>query len=120
MKAVVLSVAMMVMVTFNAFAGPETKTENPGEPAVASTSISGVIIDEETGEALTGVEVKLNGSTEKTYTDFDGKFVFDGVKPGDYSVEAKIISYKPVERKLKVNTNEMHALNIELGTVADE
>jgi hypothetical protein len=120
MKAVVLSMVMMAMVAVNALAGSETKTEKPGEPAVANTSISGVIVDEETGEALTGVEVKLNGSEEKTYTDFDGKFVFDGVTPGDYSVEAKIISYKPVERKLKVNTNEMHALNLELGTVAHE
>jgi len=120
MKAVLLSIVMTAMVAVNTFAVSDVKTEKPGEPAVANTSISGVILDEETGEALTGVEVKLNGSEEKTYTDFDGKFVFDGVTPGDYSVKANIISYKPVVRKLKVNTNEMHALNLELGTVGDE
>ena len=120
MKAIVLSMALVVVVGINALAGSDSKAENPGEPAVASTSISGVIVDQQTGEALTGVEVKLNGSEEKTYTDFDGKFVFDGVKPGDYSVKANIISYKPVERQLKVNSNEMHALNLELATVGDE
>lgn len=95
-------------------------TEKPGEPAVANTCISGVIVDQNTGEALTGVEVKLNGTDTKTYTDFDGKFVFNEVKPGNYSVEAKIISYEPIVRSVNVNTNELHALNLQLDNVGDE
>jgi hypothetical protein len=116
MKALVLSIAIMAISIANTFA----ITENPGEPAVANTCISGVIVDQNTGEALTGVEVKLNGTDTKTYTDFDGKFVFDKVKPGNYSVETNIISYQPVVRSINVDTNELHALNLQLDNVGDE
>lgn len=117
MKALVLSIAMVTLMTLNVFAGTNDKADKPGEPAANNTSISGVIVDEETGEALTGVEVKLNGNEIKTYTDFDGKFVFEKVNPGDYSVEANFISYERTVRSIKVNTNEMHALNLRLGSV---
>lgn len=116
MKAFVLSIAIMAISLASAFA----TTENPGEPAVANTCISGVIVDQNTGEALTGVEVKLNGTDTRTYTDFDGKFVFDQVKPGKYSVEANIISYQPMVQSISVNTNELHALNLQLNNVGDE
>lgn len=116
MKAFVLSITIMAISMASAFA----TTENPGEPAVANTCISGIIIDQNTGEALTGVEVKLNGTETRTYTDFDGKFVFDQVKPGKYSVEANIISYQPVVQSISVNTNELHALNLQLNNVSDK
>ena len=116
MKALVLSIAIMVFTSINTFA----VTEQPSEPSSTSTSISGIIIDQNTGEALTGVEVKLQGTETKTYTDFDGKFVFNQVKPGNYSVEANIISYQPVVRSINVNTNELHALHLQLDNVGKE
>ncbi len=120
MKTLAVSLVMIAFLASNAFAETSNRIEKPGEPAPVNTSISGVIVDEETGEALTGVEVKLNGDESSTYTDFDGMFVFDQVKPGDYSVEASIISYQPLSRSVKVNVNEMHALNLKLGTVNNE
>ncbi len=116
MKALILSIAILAGSIVNTFA----LTDKPGEPAKANTCISGVIVDQNTGEALTGVEVKLNGTDTKTYTDFDGKFVFNQIKPGNYSVEAKIISYEPVVRSINVNTNELHALNLQLDNVDEE
>jgi len=116
MKTFVLSIALVTFSFINTFAG----TENPGEPAAVNTCISGIIIDQNTGEALTGVEVKLNGSETKTYTDFDGKFVFNQVKPGKYSVEANIISYQPVVRSVSVNPNELHSLNLQMNNVGEE
>lgn len=53
MKTFVLSIALVAFSFINTFA----ITENPGEPAVVNTCISGVVIDQNTGEALTGVEV---------------------------------------------------------------
>lgn len=116
MRTFVLSVAFMAFSFINTFA----ISENPGEPAVANTCISGIIIDQNTGEALTGVEVKLNGTETKTYTDFDGKFVFSQIKPGKYSIETNIISYQPVVRSVRVNPNELHALNLQLNNVGEE
>ncbi|MBZ4675621.1 MAG: TonB-dependent receptor [Anaerophaga sp.] len=120
MKALLIILSLVASVSMTALAGSNDKTENPGEPVAVNTCISGTIIDEETGEALTGVEVKLDGTETKTYTDFDGKFFFDKVKPGDYSVQVNYISYQPVVRNIRVHTNEMHALNLELENVDSE
>jgi hypothetical protein len=39
----------------------------------------------------------------KTYTDFDGNFTFNNVKPGEYKVVANYISYKPGAEKLEAS-----------------
>lgn len=58
--------------------------------------ISGTINDLNTGETLAGVEVKIEGTDYKTYTDFDGNFNFTDLKQGKYKLVANYISYKPV------------------------
>ena len=119
MKVLSVILILMVGMTNLAVAGNNDKDDKPAEAAVeANSSIAGTIVDNETGETLTGVEVKLKGTDMKTYTDFDGKFVFDHVNPGQYAVEANIISYRNVETpSISVDANEMHAFNLELKTL---
>ena len=56
----------------------ESATDTP-----ASVALVGSITDANSGESLVGVEVKIEGTDLKTYTDFDGSFTFNNVKPGD-------------------------------------
>jgi hypothetical protein len=63
----------------------------------------GSISDAKSGESLVGVEVKIEGTDLKTYTDFDGNFTFNNVKPGEYKVVANYISYKPGAEKLEAS-----------------
>jgi hypothetical protein len=119
MKAKVLFLVMAVVVTIGVSA------KKPAEPSVAPTAvvnntISGVVVDKATGEALTGVEIRVEGTELKTYTDFDGKFVFEGILSGEYKINASMISYRENETRLiKVKTNELHALNLNLESVID-
>ncbi len=85
-------------------------------PAAAlNTCISGVVIDQNTGESLAGVVVELKGTDKKAYTDFDGKFVFTSVEPGSYKVATSIVSYKGEESSsIEVKNNEFHNLNLEI------
>ncbi len=69
--------------------GPDTQIPNASE-----FIIEGKVIDEKTGEGLSGVEIKLLGSDKLIYSDFDGNFSFENVIPGDYSISADYISYK--------------------------
>ena len=85
----------------------ETKAESP------VLAISGNVIDEVSGEALVGVEVKVDGSDVKTYTDFDGHFVINNMKSGDYKLVASYTSYNKSEKNLKVNTSS-NPIKIEL------
>ncbi len=114
-KAIIL-VALMV-VGLSSVAMANNPAESASAPAVSNT-ITGVVLDKTTGESLTGVEVRVEGTDLKTYTDFDGKFVFENVKAGEYKVLANYISYGINETKpIKLNSNELHALNLQMETL---
>lgn len=60
-----------------AFAAPPTP---PGK-----ARLYGVVTDAETGEAISGVLVTLNGLED--YTDFGGNYLFPNVEPGEYVLQ---------------------------------
>ena len=90
----------------------EVKTDT-GSDNTATVALSGTISDFSSGELLTGVEVAIEGSKMKTYTDFDGKFTFENIKPGEYKLVTNYISYKKGTEILKVNNKE-NEINIKL------
>lgn len=77
--------------------------------AITTTSLSGIVLDTETGEALTGVAIRFEGSDETVYTDFDGNFKINNIVPGKYNVLSSYISYS--ENKLK-NVNVSGVNNV--------
>lgn len=61
--------------------------------AQSDAKIVGSVIDAETGEAIIGANVLLEGTTTGAATDLDGKFTISGVKPGIYTLVVSVISY---------------------------
>ncbi len=57
--------------------------------------IVGRVVDAETGEALPGVNVIVEGTTLGAATDMDGKFIILRVPPGQYTLRAEMIGYNP-------------------------
>jgi hypothetical protein len=97
----------------SAFAGNTDKTEK-GTQKSASINFSGTVMDENTGEVLTGVEIKVEGTDMKTYTDFDGKFSFQNLTPGNYSLIVSYISYNKA-RTEELNVKEKDQILIKLN-----
>ncbi len=64
-----------------------------------TTSLSGTVLDNVTGEALTGVAIRFEGSNKTVYTDFDGNFKIEDIVPGQYNILSNYISY--ADNKLK-------------------
>jgi hypothetical protein len=94
MKRLVLSVLFLAFLGF-AFADSEGVKDTKTTTASAKTvSISGTVMDMNTGEALTGVEISVDGTNVKVYSDFDGNFTIDQLSPGEYDIVASYISYK--------------------------
>ena len=59
---------------------------NPLYPIIYG-SVSGVVTDEDTGKAVPGVSVQLNGRSNLTVvTDKEGKFLAKPLKPGHYTI----------------------------------
>lgn len=111
MKRLILAV-VIAFVTSTSFAEKtETKTETKAEAAVMS--VSGNVIDEISGEALVGVEVKVEGSDSKTYTDFDGHFVIDNLKAGECKLVASYTSYNKAEKTFDIKAKK-NQVKIEL------
>ncbi|MDD2382388.1 MAG: carboxypeptidase-like regulatory domain-containing protein [Mariniphaga sp.] len=80
----------------------------------AAVALSGTITDSVSGELLVGVEVKIEGTDTKTYTDLDGNFLFSQVVPGEYKLVTNYISYKQNVETLKVNhTNNKVRIKLE-------
>ncbi|MCB0718709.1 MAG: TonB-dependent receptor [Bacteroidetes bacterium] len=64
-------------------------------PAVAQTgSISGVVVDSETGETLIGANVFLEGTTIGTTTDLDGKYLIPDVEVGLHNLVFRYIGFQ--------------------------
>ncbi len=111
--ALVLSISMFAS---NEKENKESK-KRPANSEVVSTVLSGSIIDQTTGESLTGVKVILEGTNKVAYTDFDGNFSFSAVKPGKYKVKVDYISYDATNlQNVKVSAGS-NSLKIELNPV---
>lgn len=111
-KVLILLVALFIGVNFSNAGNDETK-DNP----VATTSMSGKIIDKVSGETLAGVMVALDGTDKKVFSDFDGNFSFEEVTPGEYTISCSLISYKENEVKVDLNKTSEKQLKVELETV---
>lgn len=93
MKKVILTVLFAVSIGFS-FADNEGKVSEAKETPAPTIELKGQVVDITSGEALTGVEIRIDGTDLKTYTDFDGNFTFQNIKPGKYNLVTSYISYK--------------------------
>lgn len=69
---------------------------NPGDEKLASGqnfNLSGTIVEESTGDGLSGARVRITGLDREIFTDFDGKFNVSDLKPGKYTIEISYLSY---------------------------
>jgi len=108
-----LFITLLLLATVGAtFAGKDNTNEPSNTPAVAQTvTLSGKVIDLSTNETLTGVEINIEGTDIKVYSDLDGNFEIKNVKPGDYNIVASYISYK---KSLVENFNAETNSNVEI------
>ena len=94
MKRLVLSVLFVAFLGFAFAENEEVKDTKTSTTAAKSVSVSGTVVDINTGEALTGVEITVEGTNVKAYSDFDGNFTISQLSPGEYNLVASFISYK--------------------------
>ncbi len=92
MKTIIFGV-LILLISVNGYA-TDKKDKSAESDNSATVVLSGLVTDENSGESLVGVEVQIEGTNLKTYTDFDGKFAFKNIKPGDYKLSVNYISYK--------------------------
>lgn len=83
--------------------------------------IRGQVVDATTNEPVPFASVVIWNTTTGAMTDFDGNFLFTGVKPGFVEVRVSSVGYKPyiTEAVMVTNNNEVN-LTIPLETTVVE
>ena len=87
--------------------------------AQVAGTIKGIIIEDETGEALPFVTIALtpegsNAPTAGCSTGEDGSFRLNNIKAGEYTITASFVGYLDVSRKISITADKS---NINLGTI---
>ncbi|HMN48929.1 MAG TPA: TonB-dependent receptor [Ignavibacteriaceae bacterium] len=83
--------------------------------------INGVVRDANTGEALIGANVLLEGTTIGAATNVDGYYSITNVPPGTYNLKASMVGYAPqVITNVRVNIDLTTDINISLRSSAFE
>ena len=108
MKQLLLSFLFVGLVIFSFAGNRKSKADNTN-----TTIISGQVTDQTTGETLVGVKIMLEGTSQVAYTDFDGKYSIEAVKPGSDQLTASYISYEKTTKDIKSGTNK-NEVNISL------
>ena len=81
--------------------------------------IAGVIVDQENGETLIGANVRIDGTTQGSTTDLDGRFEIASVDIGSYIVIVSYIGYNSVTvQNVDVLDGETTELNLSMSPEA--
>jgi len=79
-------------------------------------SIKGQVKDAESGETLIGATVVIVGTYKGVSTDLDGRFYFDDVKSGDYSIKFSYIGYtEKIYNGIRIKAGEETVLDASLS-----
>ncbi len=73
-------------------------------PAAAQGVISGLVLDEGTGLAITGASVRLPSLNREAITDRSGRFLMTGVAAGAQTLTTRYIGYQPVTETVTVTS----------------
>ena len=83
--------------------------------AQATGGLSGRITDANTQAFLRGVEVRLEGSDQRTSTDASGQYAFRNLAPGAYTVLFSYLGYGDASAQATVSAGETARLDMTLG-----
>ena len=88
---------------------------------VNTTSLKGQVVDKQTGETITGAKIIIKGENQMAaYSDFEGNFQIQGLKPGQYEIETSFISYKDkVCDNIKLEVDDKNNMTIKLESIEE-
>lgn len=82
--------------------------------AAETGTITGTVIDDKTGEVLTGANVFIGGTLQGSATDETGTFTIDQVAPGTYSVVCSYLGYERATKSVVVAADETVSITFSL------
>lgn len=88
------------------------------------SSIEGQIVQKKSGVTIPGINVIINnqnnGEQSGTFTDDEGRFVFDELSAGTYNLKATGIGFEAVSRIVNISTGESASLTLRMETATSK
>ncbi len=113
MKTLMVALLAFITIHLSAFeSGGENKSNS-------QAALIGKVTDQVTGEALAGVAVKVEGTDIVAYTNFDGQFEIENMKPGSYDVCVSYISYEEKENAISLEAGKQRELKMDLAAIKE-
>jgi outer membrane receptor protein involved in Fe transport len=82
-------------------------------------SLSGTVKDSKTKEIVIGATIKVVGTYIASASDADGKYIINGIKPGDYTIKITSIGFsEAIYTGIKIEANKTKILNVMLTDVS--
>ena len=78
-------------------------------------SVSGIVKDNVTGEAIVGAKVELDGLQANAIVKLDGSFEFKKIVPGSYKIKVSSPNYTQLEQKITVVDNQDTKVELSLN-----
>lgn len=80
-------------------------------------TIKGVVVDNDFGDGLFGVNVFIQGSARGAATDINGEYSISGVEPGTYTISYSMIGFqKQIVKNVEIEPDETIKIDIVLST----
>ena len=88
-------------------------------PAAAqSGTIVGTVTDASTQRPISGAQITIQGTTQGTITNEDGRFTLTNLPAGTHTVRVQIIGYERASETVELAEGATEMVNFELGTSA--
>jgi iron complex outermembrane receptor protein len=78
-------------------------------------TLSGKVLDKETGEKIVGATVLIVNTFEGAYSDYDGNYSFKNISPGEIELKVTCIGYQEQKLKVTVTNNTILDFNLQLN-----
>lgn len=86
----------------------------PSFLVLAGGDLSGTVKDSVSGKALSGAHVLLKGIGQGQVTDASGRYHFQGLPDGTYSIRVTFLGYRPEEKTIKINSKQSLILDFNM------
>lgn len=91
---------------------PTSKAEVPAPEAhkaeIAAVTLSGVVVDATTDRPVANVNVKVPVTGEEAKTDKNGKFTFENMNPGRYTIQINHMGYKKFSKRVEIMQSDQN------------
>lgn len=88
------------------FAGFTVAQVHAQQEDVVENAVEGIVIDNATESALSGVEIKIEENGEAAETNAEGKFSISNLEPGTYTIVAEKDGYETWSQSVEVTEYE--------------